>query len=124
MDSVVTALEPGDQIEPNLTWNGGSVFLSHPKDQPLRRFLYQALSSLDIFKPDPHTYCFQNMDGQLGYIQHALIKLFTEEMGCFVGNMWAQQWSNIYDLLIPFPDASSVDITAKMKEQVPVQGTS
>lgn len=43
---------------------------------------------------------------------------------CFVGNMWAQQWSNIYDLLIPFPDASSVDITAKMKEQVPVQGTS
>lgn len=33
------------------------------------------------------------------------------------GNMWAQQWSNIYDLLIPFPDASSVDITAKMKEQ-------
>lgn len=33
------------------------------------------------------------------------------------GNMWAQQWSNIYDLLIPFPGASSVDITAKMKEQ-------
>lgn len=32
--------------------------------------------------------------------------------------MWAQQWSNIYDLLVPFPGASSVDITAKMKEQV------
>ncbi|XP_048726863.2 angiotensin-converting enzyme-like isoform X2 [Ostrea edulis] len=33
------------------------------------------------------------------------------------GNMWAQQWSNIYDLLVPFPDASSMDITSKMIEQ-------
>ncbi|KAK3106470.1 hypothetical protein FSP39_020642 [Pinctada imbricata] len=30
------------------------------------------------------------------------------------GNMWAQQWSNIYDLLVPYPDAISVNITQKM----------
>jgi len=25
--------------------------------------------------------------------------------------MWAQDWSNIYDLLVPFPNATSIDLT-------------
>ena len=37
------------------------------------------------------------------------------------GNMWAQQWSAIYDLLVPYPEAISVDITQKMKEKVTFQ---
>lgn len=32
--------------------------------------------------------------------------------------MWGQTWINLYDLLIPFPDASSYDITGALKEQV------
>jgi len=37
---------------------------------------------------------------------------------CFPGNMWAQSWSNIFDLVIPFPDATKVDATPAMKQQV------
>ncbi|XP_021364003.1 angiotensin-converting enzyme-like isoform X1 [Mizuhopecten yessoensis] len=33
------------------------------------------------------------------------------------GNMWSQDWGNIYDLVEPYPDATSVDITAKMLEK-------
>ncbi|XP_062988088.1 angiotensin-converting enzyme [Elgaria multicarinata webbii] len=34
-----------------------------------------------------------------------------------LGNMWAQQWNNIYDMLIPFPNKQSLDVTNTMKEQ-------
>ncbi|XP_033730620.1 angiotensin-converting enzyme-like isoform X2 [Pecten maximus] len=33
------------------------------------------------------------------------------------GNMWSQEWVNIYDLVEPYPEATSVDITAKMVEK-------
>lgn len=34
-----------------------------------------------------------------------------------LGNMWAQNWNNLYDDIKPFKDASLVDVTAAMKEQ-------
>lgn len=34
------------------------------------------------------------------------------------GNMWAQTWSNIYDLVAPFPSAPKMDATEAMVEQV------
>ncbi|XP_055113498.1 angiotensin-converting enzyme isoform X6 [Symphalangus syndactylus] len=33
------------------------------------------------------------------------------------GNMWAQTWSNIYDLVVPFPSAPSMDTTEAMLKQ-------
>lgn len=35
-----------------------------------------------------------------------------------LGNMWAQTWSNIYDLVAPFPSAPSLDTTEAMIKQV------
>jgi hypothetical protein len=32
--------------------------------------------------------------------------------------MWAQSWENLYPLLVPFPNATEVDITANMIAQV------
>lgn len=32
--------------------------------------------------------------------------------------MWAQTWSGIMDLVIPYPDATQVDATPAMVEQV------
>ena len=32
-----------------------------------------------------------------------------------LGNMWAQSWVNIEDLVKPYPDKPSLDVTAKMK---------
>lgn len=34
------------------------------------------------------------------------------------GNMWAQTWSGIMDLVIPYPDATQVDATPAMEAQV------
>jgi peptidyl-dipeptidase A len=33
------------------------------------------------------------------------------------GNMWAQQWNNIYDLLEPYPGVSQLDVTAELERQ-------
>ncbi len=33
------------------------------------------------------------------------------------GNMWAQQWNNIYDLLEPYPGVSDLDVTAELLKQ-------
>lgn len=33
------------------------------------------------------------------------------------GNMWAQSWSNLLDLVTPFPDATSIDVTPALVAQ-------
>lgn len=32
--------------------------------------------------------------------------------------MWAQEWQNLYDLLIPFKNKTNVDITPALKSNV------
>ena len=32
--------------------------------------------------------------------------------------MWAQSWENLYDLLAPFPEAGTVDVTDQMQDKV------
>ena len=34
-----------------------------------------------------------------------------------LGNMWAQEWENIYDLLEPYPGQASLDVDRKLKEK-------
>ncbi|XP_071782790.1 angiotensin-converting enzyme [Centroberyx gerrardi] len=34
-----------------------------------------------------------------------------------LGNMWAQTWNNVYDMMIPFPDKPNVDVTDEMVKQ-------
>lgn len=37
---------------------------------------------------------------------------------CFwLGNMWAQNWKNIIDLVIPFPKKRRVDVSGEMLRQ-------
>ena len=35
-----------------------------------------------------------------------------------MGNMWAQTWGNIDEVVKPFPDAPTLSATAEMQEQV------
>jgi peptidyl-dipeptidase A len=32
-----------------------------------------------------------------------------------LGNMWAQEWNNVYDLVVPYPHEPSLDASAKLK---------
>jgi peptidyl-dipeptidase A len=34
-----------------------------------------------------------------------------------LGNMWAQEWGNVYDLVAPFPKEPSLDVTGHLKAQ-------
>ncbi|XP_038076504.1 angiotensin-converting enzyme-like [Patiria miniata] len=34
-----------------------------------------------------------------------------------LGNMWGQQWNNIYDLVTPYPDVPDLDVTQEMRRQ-------
>lgn len=34
-----------------------------------------------------------------------------------LGNMWAQEWGNIYDVIEPYPGQASLDITSALKEK-------
>jgi peptidyl-dipeptidase A len=34
-----------------------------------------------------------------------------------MGNMWQQDWSNLWDMLQPYPDAGSLDITGALQQQ-------
>ncbi|NXR45086.1 ACE enzyme, partial [Hippolais icterina] len=59
------------------------------------------------------------------YVRRALYKKYGAEHinlkgpipAHLLGNMWAQSWSNIFDLVVPFPDATKVDATPAMKKQ-------
>jgi peptidyl-dipeptidase A len=34
-----------------------------------------------------------------------------------LGNMWAQEWSSIMDLVAPFPDIPAIDVTPELQKQ-------
>uniref|UniRef100_A0A8C3KJA8 Angiotensin-converting enzyme n=1 Tax=Calidris pygmaea TaxID=425635 RepID=A0A8C3KJA8_9CHAR len=59
------------------------------------------------------------------YVRRALYKTYGAEHinlkgpipAHLLGNMWAQSWSNVFDLVIPYPDATKVDATPAMKQQ-------
>ncbi|NXD26865.1 ACE enzyme, partial [Spelaeornis formosus] len=59
------------------------------------------------------------------YVRRALYKIYGAEHinlkgpipAHLLGNMWAQSWSNIFELVIPYPDATKVDANPAMKKQ-------
>uniref|UniRef100_A0A8D0GV64 Angiotensin-converting enzyme n=1 Tax=Sphenodon punctatus TaxID=8508 RepID=A0A8D0GV64_SPHPU len=59
------------------------------------------------------------------YVRRALYKKYGAEHANpkgpipahLLGNMWAQSWANIFDLVMPYPSASKVDATPAMKSQ-------
>ena len=51
-------------------------------------------------------------------IQDANIELNGRLPAHLMGNMWAQTWGNIDEVVKPFPDAPTLSATAAMQEQV------
>ncbi len=58
------------------------------------------------------------------YVRNELVEKYGEQgaVGKMIpahltGNMWAQQWGNIYDMLEPYPGVSSLDISSALKAQ-------
>lgn len=59
------------------------------------------------------------------YVRAKLTTFYGEEVvgtdgyipGHLLGNMWSQDWSNIYELVAPYPNVPSTDVTPELKKQ-------
>jgi peptidyl-dipeptidase A len=59
------------------------------------------------------------------YVRRSLSKKYGKDVvsptgpipAHLLGNMWAQEWGNVYPLVEPYPGAAHLDVTAKLKEQ-------
>jgi len=59
------------------------------------------------------------------YVRHKLHRYYGDRVmeatgampAHILGNMWAQQWNNIADLVKPYPDKPSIDVTEAMVKQ-------
>ncbi|XP_042898194.1 angiotensin-converting enzyme-like [Parasteatoda tepidariorum] len=59
------------------------------------------------------------------YVRRKLIEKYSESYikpdgpipAHLLGNLWAYSWINIYDLVIPYPNKKSVDVTKAMREK-------
>lgn len=91
----------------------GSLWRSKYDDSALRETLQRLWTEVEPLYDELHT-----------YVRYRLFELYGERMdednpmipAHLLGNMWAQSWANLYDRLKPFPNASLVDVSAKMKE--------
>lgn len=58
------------------------------------------------------------------YVRRRLRTLYEDKLGDddlipahILGNMWAQSWENIYDIVKPYPNATGVDVTKNLNDQ-------
>ncbi|KAJ1520596.1 hypothetical protein ONE63_003708 [Megalurothrips usitatus] len=59
------------------------------------------------------------------YVRGRLRAFYGDKMGAddglipahILGNMWGQSWINVYDLVEPFPNATSYDVTKALRDQ-------
>uniref|UniRef100_F6S8L7 Angiotensin-converting enzyme n=1 Tax=Ornithorhynchus anatinus TaxID=9258 RepID=F6S8L7_ORNAN len=79
-------------------------------EQDLER-LYQELQPLYL---NLHAYVRRQLHRRYG---DKFVNLRGPIPAHLLGNMWAQTWSNIYNLVVPFPSASQVDATPAMKNK-------
>lgn len=79
---------------------------------------YYGPELIDLRGPIPaHLLGKSQISGRVGTGERPLflpLSFFTP----FPGNMWAQSWDNILDLVLPYPNKPPEDITRIMKSQV------
>lgn len=55
-------------------------------------------------------------------VSHPWAVSLAASPGCLLtfraGNMWAQSWESIYDMVVPFPDKPNLDVTSTMVQKV------
>ncbi|XP_058812773.1 angiotensin-converting enzyme-like [Topomyia yanbarensis] len=106
-----------DYVNEAATLNGysdyGELWRARYDDSDLRGTLERLWTEVEPLYNELHT-----------YVRYKLLDLYGDKMdrdnklipAHILGNMWAQSWVNLYDRIKPFPEASLVDVTAKMKE--------
>ncbi|XP_062535785.1 angiotensin-converting enzyme-like [Armigeres subalbatus] len=106
-----------DYVNQAATLNGyadyGELWRARYDDSDLRGTLEKLWKEVEPLYNELHT-----------YVRFKLLDLYGDKMdrsnekipAHILGNMWAQSWVNLYDRIKPFPEASLVDVTAKMQQ--------
>lgn len=91
----------------------GEMWRARYDDSDLRGTLERLWKEVEPLYNELHT-----------YVRYKLLDKYGDKMdrnnekipAHLLGNMWAQSWVNLYDRIKPFPNASLVDVTAKMQQ--------
>uniref|UniRef100_A0A8C5KSE9 Angiotensin-converting enzyme n=1 Tax=Jaculus jaculus TaxID=51337 RepID=A0A8C5KSE9_JACJA len=94
--------------------DGGDSWRALYESETLERDLEQLFQELQPLYLNLHAYVRRALHHHYGP-QHVNLK--GPIPAHLLGNMWAQTWSNIYDLVVPFPSATTLDVTEAMKKQ-------
>ncbi|XP_059127939.1 angiotensin-converting enzyme [Peromyscus eremicus] len=94
--------------------DGGASWRSLYESKNLEQDLEQLYQELQPLYLNLHAYVRRSLHRHYGS-QH--INLNGPIPAHLLGNMWAQTWSNIYDLVAPFPSAPNLDATEAMIKQ-------
>ncbi|XP_042138912.1 angiotensin-converting enzyme isoform X2 [Peromyscus maniculatus bairdii] len=94
--------------------DGGDSWRSLYESKNLEQDLEQLYQELQPLYLNLHAYVRRALHRHYGS-QH--INLDGPIPAHLLGNMWAQTWSNIYDLVAPFPSAPNLDATEAMIKQ-------
>lgn len=94
--------------------DGGDSWRSSYESKSLEQDLEQLYQELQPLYLNLHAYVRRSLHRHYGS-QH--INLDGPIPAHLLGNMWAQTWSNIYDLVAPFPSAPNLDATEAMIKQ-------
>uniref|UniRef100_A0A2K6G9P4 Angiotensin-converting enzyme n=1 Tax=Propithecus coquereli TaxID=379532 RepID=A0A2K6G9P4_PROCO len=94
--------------------DGGDAWRSMYETPSLEQDLEQLYQELQPLYLNLHAYVRRALHRHYGA---QLVNLEGPIPAHLLGNMWAQTWSNIYDLVVPFPSAPSLDATEAMIKQ-------
>ncbi|XP_051014842.1 angiotensin-converting enzyme [Acomys russatus] len=94
--------------------DGGDSWRSLYETDNLEQDLEQLYQELQPLYLNLHAYVRRSLHRHYG---SQYINLNGPIPAHLLGNMWAQTWSNIYDLVAPFPSAPNLDATEAMVKQ-------
>ncbi|XP_062936388.1 angiotensin-converting enzyme [Cynocephalus volans] len=94
--------------------DAGDAWRSLYETPSLEQDLEQLFQELQPLYLNLHAYVRRALHHHYG---PQLINLEGPIPAHLLGNMWAQTWSNIYNLVVPFPSAPTVDATEAMIKQ-------
>ncbi|XP_075846496.1 angiotensin-converting enzyme [Microtus pennsylvanicus] len=94
--------------------DGGHSWRSSYESKNLEQDLEQLYQDLQPLYLNLHAYVRRSLHRHYG---SQYINLDGPIPAHLLGNMWAQTWSNIYELVAPFPSAPSLDATEAMIKQ-------
>nr|XP_034299426.1 uncharacterized protein LOC117680950 isoform X1 [Crassostrea gigas] len=101
--------------ELNMGFNDTGAYWRSAYETPtFQEDLKQLLEQLKPLYQELHTYVRKQLRKQYGT---ELFPVSGQIPAHLLGNMWAQQWNNIYDLVIPYKNKAKIDITPVLKEK-------